>query len=242
MGAATYPDPVGLYQTWVHGGVRFVETDQWALRDEADNGTDFAVGKTMLGLTQRNWLFNTWLNATEPVIIWFCSFPLYSTLIGNGRWGNFRDEISIIDAWLTAHPDIKRKIVCVGGDSHSVVADDGANTMWKLPSLNASPVDWTGTSTGPTSGTWNIVRTTAAYTLLGGYYSVMDFAWDGDVVDFTWTAKAEGGTTVATWSKSFSATPVTNIVQGATQVDKVAVGTTTTWKKPPATPTLVTLP
>lgn len=199
-------DDRGMYSTWSHGGVRFLDTDQWVSRDQAVTNplTDTAVGKTMLGLKQRQWLFDTLLAATEQLIVWFPSFPLYGNYLGNGRWGNYRDEAAIIGAWLDAHPGIKARIVCIGGDSHNVCADSGAHTMWGLPSLNASPIDRDTDIVGAVSGTWDIANTTSGGVgLTKGYYSRVDIAWAGRDVTLNWKAMEEGGAQVASWSRTF---------------------------------------
>jgi len=225
-------DSVGMYSTWAHGGVRFMDTDQWMLRDQAVTAplTDTAAGKTMLGLAQRQWLFDTWLASTEQLIVWFPSFPLYGNLLGNGRWGNFQDEANIINAWLNAHPKIKSRIVCIGGDSHNVAADSGAHTLWNLPSLNASPIDRKGDTGATASGTWDIANTVPDLTK--GYYSRVDIAWAGQNVTLTWKAMQEGGTQVATWSKTFpplNTQPWDSVRLGPDLVSSMYVGNTLIW-------------
>lgn len=193
--------PKALYQSFSHRGVRFVDTDQWTLRDEAltTPSTDSLPGKSMWSKEQREWFFQTLLDSNEPLIIWFTSFPLYSNLIGNGRWGNYLDEVSIIQSFFDDHPEIRARIVAVGGDSHNVCADDGTNGMWGIPSLNASPFSQSG---GLASGTWNITNIDVPDDR--GYYSRLEFNWDdADELAFTWTAVRDDGATTATWSKSF---------------------------------------
>lgn len=195
-----FPHPSATYQTWSHRGVRFIDTDQWTMRDQAVTtpSTDNQVGKSMWGLEQRTWFFQTLLAATEPLIVWFPSFPLYGNLVGNGRWGNYLDEVGIIRAFLDEHPEIRARLVAVGGDSHSVCADDGTNTMWNVPSLNASPFSQAG---GLASGTWNIANIDVDDAR--GYYSRLSFDWTADDVEFTWDAVQDDGAVMATWTKSF---------------------------------------
>lgn len=195
-----FPHPKALYQSWVHGGVRFIDTDQWTLRDEAITtpSTDAQAGKSMWSLEQRTWFFQTLLNATEPLIVWFSSFPLYSNVIGNGRWGNYLDEVSVIGKFFSEHPEIRARMVAVGGDSHSICADDGTNTMWGLPSLNASPFAQSG---GLASGTWNIVNLDVDDAR--GYYSRLAFTWSDDAVTFQWKAMQDNAAQMALWEKDF---------------------------------------
>lgn len=214
MGSETFTDPTGVYRTWTHNGVRFIDTDQWTLRDQADTTpeTNNLPGKTMLGLAQRQWLFDVLASATEPLIVWFASFPLYGNYVTNGRWGNFRDEASIIEGWFDAHPEVREKVVAVGGDSHDIRADDGTNTMWGIPSLNASPLHRHGdaANTSSSSPWWGIFQGPATAsgttgTIDVGVYSLLEFTWNEDKteVTLTWTAKRTGGVEVASWSKAF---------------------------------------
>lgn len=233
MGVETFTDPTGLWRTWTHNGVRFVDTDQWTLRDQADTTpeTNNLAGKTMLGLAQREWLFEVLGTATEPLIVWFTSFPLYGNYVANGRWGNFRDEASIIDGWFEAHPEVHARIVAVGGDSHDIRADDGTNTMWGIPSLNASPLHRHGdlAETSSSSPWWNVFQGPATVsgtpgTIDTGVYGLLSFDWNPErtAVTLTWQAKRTGGVVVATWSKVFGDLPdstsgVTRLVGGVEQ-------------------------
>jgi hypothetical protein len=195
-----FPHPKALYQSWAHRGVRFVDTDQWTMRDEAQTtpDTNNVVGKTMWGVEQRTWFFQTLLASTEPLIVWFTSFPFYSNTVGGGRWGNYRHEMSIIQAFLDEHPEIRARIVAVGGDSHSICADDGTNAMWGVPSLNASPFQQAG---GLASGTWNIANLDVDDGR--GYYSRLSFDWTSSAVEFTWEAVQDDGTVVADWTNAY---------------------------------------
>lgn len=214
MGVETFPGPKGVYRTWTHNGVRFIDTDQWTLRDQADTDpeTNNLAGKTMLGLEQRAWLFNVLESSTEPLIVWFTSFPMYGNFVANGRWGNFRDEASVIESWFGAHESVRDRVVAVGGDSHDIRADDGTNTMWGVPSLNASPINRNGdaASVSGSSPWWNVFQGPAtisgvAGTIDTGVYSLLSFDWNEakTQVTLTWQAKRSGGVVVASWSRTF---------------------------------------
>lgn len=204
-----------------------VKFEDYALSGTAQVGTDWKVGKSMLGDEQRTWFLDTLASATEPLIVWFSSFPLYGDYLGNGRWGNYRREAAIIGDWLEARPEVKAKIVAIGGDSHNVRADDGTNTMWGIPSLNASPLDRDGDQDGEPEGDWNIVNHRASAgtspTVTKGYYSLLDFAWDGETLGFTWTAMQEGGTQIATWSADYTSAG-SFLKIGGQAVDAVYIG------------------
>lgn len=232
-----YLDDIGFYGAWSHNGVRFIQTDQWSQRDQAvtDPSTDSLEGKTMLSNEQRLWLFNEWLTATEPLIVWFSSFPLYAN-VSNGRWGNFRWEVAQINAFLDQHPHLRRKIVAIGGDSHNVIADDGANTLFKIPSLNASPLDRKGDADSTVDalgwqGTWNIAK--LAPDNAAGVYSRLDFVWpEPDRVTLNWEARREGGTRVASWSKTFLTPPAqtfADVYVGSTRASAMYVGDVLVW-------------
>lgn len=226
MGVETFPGAHGIYRTWTHNGVRFIDTDQWTLRDQADTdpSTNELAGKTMLGLEQRNWLFGVLQNAAEPLIVWFTSFPLYGNFVSNGRWGNFRDEASIIESWFGAHEGVRARVVAVGGDSHDIRADDGTNTMWSIPSLNASPINRNGDAANTTGSSpwWNVFQGPATIsgvtgTIDTGVYSLLSFDWNTakTQVTLTWQAKRTGGVVVASWSQTFGEdlTPTTGVTR-----------------------------
>lgn len=226
MGSETFTDPSGLWRTWTHNGVRFIDTDQWTLRDQADTepSTNDLPGKTMLSVAQRNWLFGVLGSATEPLIVWFSSFPLYGNFVTNGRWGNYRDEAAIIEGWFGAHESVRAKVVAVGGDSHDIRADDGTNTMWGIPSLNASPINRNGddANTSGSSPWWNVFQGPATVsgtvgTIDTGVYSLLSFDWNAarTQVTLTWQAKRLGGVVVASWSSTFGedVTPTTGITR-----------------------------
>lgn len=233
MGTDTFTDPSGLWRTWTHNGVRFIDTDQYTKRDEADTTpeTNNLPGKTMWGVEQREWFFDVVKSSAEPLIVWFSSFPLYGNYVTNGRWGNYRDEAAIIDAWFDAYPGTREKIVAVGGDSHDIRADDGTNTMWGIPSLNASPLNRIGdaAATSGSSPWWNVFQGPATMsgtvgTIDIGVYSLLTFTWSEDKteVTLTWEAKRAGGVVIATWSETYGGgagvtAGVTRLVGGAEQ-------------------------
>lgn len=195
-----FVDSRALYQTWVHRGIRFIDTDPWTLRDEADTtpSTNSAPGKSVWGLAQRQWFFQTLLNATEPLIVWFSSWPLYSNLVGNGRWGNYLEEVGIVNNFLNENPDIRARMVAIGGDSHNICADSGANAMWGIPSLNASPFASGG---GLASGTWDIDNIDVPDDR--GVYSRLTFGLDEENIQFGWEAVRDDGTVLSDWTNSY---------------------------------------
>lgn len=199
-GSAQYVSSKALYKTWVHAGVRYIETDRWAERNNQDDAN--SASKYMLSQAQEDWLLNILRTATEPAIVWFSGFPHYSNLVSSGRWGSYPNQRVRIGSAIAALPVAQRnKIVCLGGDSHSICADDGTNAMWNLPSLNASPLNQTG---GLASGTWNIANLDVDDTR--GYYSRLTFTPSGNNLNMKWDAVQDDGAVLATWSKSFPTT------------------------------------
>lgn len=195
VGQQTHPR--AIYRTWAHKGVRFVELDRWSMRDNPDGLADDDPAKRMLGADQEAWLYQTLQASTEDVIILFAGFPLYSNMVREGRWGSYLAEVGRIATWLNAHPAVKQRLIAVGGDSHSICADNGANAMWGIPSLNCSPLHQSG---GLASGIWNIANLDVDDER--GYFSRLSFAWADDTVDVTWEAVQDDGAVMATWSKT----------------------------------------
>jgi len=197
MGTADQRSSKGLERTWVHAGVRYVQPDRWAYRDDQDDAS--TATKTMFGAEQLAWFLDLLSNAPEPVIVWLSGFPLYD--IASGRWGSYPVERNKIRDHIAALPAAQRaKIVAVGGDSHAVHADSGANALFGVPSLNASPLDQSG---GLPSATWDIGNINVPDDR--GYFSRLTFDPAARVnhLRMTWDAVQDDGAVVMTWSKDF---------------------------------------
>lgn len=190
----------GFYKTWTHAGVRYIELDRWSFR--SDPAAADSSSKTMLGAAQKAWFLNLLQTATEPAIVVLAGFPHYSNLIAGGRWGNYPTERVEIGNAITALSSAQRsKIIFLGGDSHSINADDGTNAMWGRPSLNASPLDQAG---GLATGTWNIANIDVPDSR--GYFARLTFTPVGSNLNMTWEAVQDDGVVMATWSTSFPLT------------------------------------
>lgn len=196
--------PAGLrdiYWTWVHKGVRFLTCDRWSSRDNRDDTDNDS--KRMYSAQQENWLYDTLLSAEEDCIVYFTGFPLYSNWLGNSRWGDYRTQGERIWVWLNDHPSIRSKIIGIGSDSHNVAADNGANAMWGIPSLNASPFD---RSTDPPPGTgisgnWNIANIPFDGS---SNYSRVTFNRTESALEVTWEAVNETSGVVASYVRTIS--------------------------------------
>lgn len=200
-GSGEYVDSRGLYRTWIHAGVRYIELDRWTFRD--NEAIANSPSKTMLGTAQRDWLINLLKTASESAIVLFAGFPHYGTSVSvPGRWSSYPDERTIIgDVVASLSLVQKSKIVVISGDSNGVHADDGANTMWGLPNLCASPLNQSG---GLAPGTWNIGNIDVDDTR--GYFSRLAWTYTQatSTLGLVWSAVQDDGTVMLTWSKSFS--------------------------------------
>lgn len=213
--ASEYPLANNLYKTWVHGRVRFFHTDLWSERD--DDALAESSSKRAMSQAQEDLFLADLAAATEPVIIWLAHWPLYATLPG-GRWGSYTTQRDRIKAWLDARPGIRSRMIAIGGDSHSVSSDSGANqnAFGKMPTLNASPFYAAGAAP---SGTWDIVNYDVADNT--GVYSRCTITDNVKTLTFKWEAIDEAGAVVstATWTRKF-VTP--KVIVGGVERDAVA--------------------
>lgn len=221
-------------RTWVQGRVRFIMTDHWTVRDAT----------TFMGAEQKQWFKDTLSAATEPVIVWFCQWTARNN--GNGRWQSFAAETSELEAFIDGIPGLSDRMVLVGGDSHSLQADDGSRsgTGYRfngIPSLNASGFNRTGTEGDGSTG-WSIAnegtRPVGQPEADWGAYSLLDFTDDGSDVTMKWDAVQVGPTgdktTLATFSKTFSppepsSQPWETVFIGSVEVSAVYVGASQVW-------------
>lgn len=239
-GADGWASPDGLGRTWSVGRVRFVQTDMWSERDDPDAGT--ATTPTFLGETQKAWLKSTLEASTEQVIVWLTAWTARNHT--NGRWNSFPDESSDLEAWIDAHPDIKSRMILIGGDSHSLQADDGSRTGTAyrfngIPSLNISGFNRSSDSGDASATEWSIANTSLRQpgdpeSDWGGY-SRLTFTDDGSRIEMLWEGVRvdSAGTpdVMATFSKSFgsSAQPWTAIKVGAEPAVAMYLGDTKVW-------------
>jgi hypothetical protein len=178
-------------RSWTAGRVRFIQTDQWSVRDDPDLVVE---PRTFLGATQKQWWKNTLLAAEEPIIIWFCQWTAQNN--GNGRWNSFNTEVTELEDWLNAHPSIKERLVMVGGDSHQLQADSGTRTRLQgsrfsgVPSLNVS--GFNRSSTGAGGLNWDIaeasLRLSTEAEASWGAYSRLTFNDNGHTIAMLWEA------------------------------------------------------
>jgi len=225
LAGTNWPSTDSVYQTWVVGGIRFIHTDMWGLRDDPDL---VAEPRTMLGATQKQWLKDTLEDATETMIVWFCSFPNHNAQ--NGRWNSFPSEVNELGAWIAARPFIKHRLIMIGGDSHDLRADSGTRTVGRVedgspphnfigvPTLNVSGIDQ-GSDTLWDSGNWDIVQSVTG----AGSGSYSRITWDytagTNTIDFLW--EAVNGTTGATMAqyRRVGSAPKVKVFDGSSFVE-----------------------
>lgn len=237
-GSSGWSTPDTLGRTWVAGRVRYIQTDGWSVRDDGDGDP---APRTFLGSAQKQWFKDTLTAAQEPLIIWFCQWT--ATNHANGRWNSFPEESSELEAFINARPDLKRRMVMIGGDSHSLQADDGSRTSGNyrfsgIPSLNISGFNRSGTANdGQTF--WTIanapLRSSAQPEADWGGYSRVSITDDGMHLRFLWEGirvNAAGVTDrVAFYSRSYGS-PYDRVFFGDIPVSSLNVGDKTLWQEP----------
>lgn len=227
-----------LGRTWTVGRVQYISLDMWSVRDDPDFDPE---PRTFLGATQKQWFKDTLENSTAACIVWLSQWTNRNN--ANGRWNSFPTETSEIEAWINARPNVKRKLIMIGGDSHSLQAGDGnyggqsGYRFIDTPSLNFSGFNRSGDSGDGSTG-WNLINAAVrnpgdpeadwgAYSLVtiqdDGYE--LRFIWKGITVDVSGTRKE-----VAKFERSFGQA-FNKVAIGDTTVDALSVGDKTIWRK-----------
>jgi hypothetical protein len=230
---------------WQVGRVMFIQTDNWTNKDDPDA---VAEPRTFLGAAQKQ-AFKDALQAANDssdvaLVVWWCSWTAMNN--GNGRWASFNSETTELENFIDARPALKKKMVIIGGDSHSLQADSGTRTGTQyrfkgIPSLNISGFNrnsWTGDgSTG-----WDIANGAITVTNTPeqgwGAYSLLTITDNGKELRFRWEAKRvhQTGTTsytedtIAFFERSYG-TDIENAYMGTTQAEFVAMGNTRLWTR-----------
>lgn len=225
-----------LGRSWVAGRVRYIQADMWNVRQDPDFDTGTL---TFLGATQKAWWKSTLEAATEPVIVWFCNWTMMNYT--NGRWNSFPAETTELENWLNARPHIKRRMVMIGGDSHSLQADSGVRvgTSYRfhgIPSLNMSGFNRSGDAGD--SGTYDIanapLRQTGELESIWGGYSRITIQDNGTEVRLKWEAvrvNNSGVSDVMAYFERSYGQPFDNVKSGSTQADAIYIGSTKAWTK-----------
>lgn len=176
-------------RTWVIGRVRFIQTDQWTVRDDGDGDP---APRTFLGTAQKQWFKDTLDAATEEVIVWLCQWTGQNH--ANGRWNSFPEETTELEAFINARPAVKSRMVMIGGDSHSLQVTDGTRTFAQgqrfegIPNYNISGFNRSSDS-GQGGAGWlddRPLRTAAQPEADWGGYSRLTFTDDGTDLTLVW--------------------------------------------------------
>ncbi|QNJ55528.1 hypothetical protein SEA_PHINKY_36 [Microbacterium phage Phinky] len=176
-------------RTWVIGRVRFIQTDQWTVRDDGDGDP---APRTFLGAAQKQWFKDTLEAATEEVIVWLCQWTGQNH--ANGRWNSFPEETAELEAFIEARPTVKSRMVLIGGDSHSLQVTDGSRTLAQgqrfagIPNYNISGFNRTS-ETGQGGAGWLVdqpLRVPPELEADWGGYSRLTFTDDGTVLTMVW--------------------------------------------------------
>lgn len=243
-GASAYPTVGNLGHTWVAGRVRYIQTDMWTLRDDPDLVSE---PRTFLGAAQKQWLKDTLEAATEPLIIWFSQWTNRNN--ANGRWASFPSETLELETFFNARPGLKRRMIMIGGDSHSLQADSGtwnsarrASTSYRfkgIPSLNISGFDRAGGTTGDggLTGEWDIANTGLAFgstaALEWGGYSRVQIDDDGQHIRFRWDGMRvdiNGNKNSMAWFERSFGSPYDQVFVNDVQADAIRVNDITVWE------------
>ncbi len=224
-----------LGRTWVAGRVRYIQLDMWTQRQDPD----FDAGTlTFLGADQKAWWKSTLEAATEPLIIWFCNWT--SQNYTNGRWNSFPAESTELENWLNARPAIKRRMVLIGGDSHSLQADSGTRTgtfrFKGIPSLNISGFNRSGDAGD--GGAYDILdaplRTSSQLESQWGGYSRITITDNGTELRFKWEGvrvNSVGASDVMAYFERSYGQPFDDVKSGSNQADSIYIGNTKVWTK-----------
>lgn len=187
-------------RTWVIGRVRFIQTDNWTNKTDPDAGIVPSDQQTFLGAEQKQWFKETLDSATEPIIIWLAQWTTATT--GSGRWDSYLAEKRELEAFINSRPDVKSRLVMIGGDSHSIQVTDGSRTQGNfvgVPSYNISGFN-KSSATGQGGAGWTYdgpLRSADQSEADWGGYSRLSFTDDGSQIILLWEGVRVGPTGAA---------------------------------------------
>ncbi|URP22252.1 phosphatase [Microbacterium phage Big4] len=231
---------------WRVGRVMFIQTDQWTMKDDPDA---VAEPRTFLGAAQKQAFKNALQLANDSadvaLVVWWSSWTTLNN--GNGRWNSFPAETTELEAFIDARPALKKKMVLIGGDSHSLQVDSGTRSgssfrFKGMPSLNVSGFNRSSTSGGDGNVGWDIANGSlinAGIPEQGwGGYSHLSITDNGKELRFRWEARRVHQLTSTTYEEDTIAffersygTDVQNAYMGGTQAKFVSQGNTRLWSR-----------
>lgn len=191
----TLPSGSLIYHTYVIGRVRFIICD--ARSERSSHGATDNSSKTVLGATQKQWLKDGLLAATEPLIVVATINPWIGT--GGNSWGIYSTERAELAEYLEDN-NLTERVLLLSGDNHFVAADDGTNSQYDTGSSDPGPVVAQFASMdgafSANDGTWS----EGIFKVRRQQYGTLDFADDGTEITVTvkgWALSASPGATEA---------------------------------------------
>jgi len=176
-------------QSFAIGRVRYIMLDVISAK---------IFNQTILGPVQKQWLKDTLLTVTEPVICLMAQDPWITTLEDNGWNGAPNERAELISFFQTN--GLTDRIFMVYGDTHMAAMDDGTHSGG-FPCFLFSSLDSGGTlKGGPYSQGY-------ALDAAGGQYGAIEIADTGTTISVKATAyRFKGGiqTELITYTKLFS--------------------------------------
>lgn len=237
-GTHEWASPDGLGQAWQVGRVLFVSADLWSARDDPDFDPE---PRTFMGSVQKAWFKDLLSKSTATLIIWFSQWTNRNN--ANGRWNSFPTETAELEAWFNDNPTIKRKMIMIGGDSHSPQAGDGdyggvsGYRFLGIPSLNFSGFNRSGDAGDGSTG-WNIIneggRPSGSAEADYGLYSRINITDDGTHLRFQWFGKkvdAAGVVTSRAYFERSYGQDWDKLWVGSTLADRAYLGEQLVWVK-----------
>jgi phosphodiesterase/alkaline phosphatase D-like protein len=195
-------DAAAIYQTFVIGRVRFILLDTRSGRSP-DTNTDNA-SKTRLGATQKQWLKDTLLAASEPLIVLEVGSWIGNSTSFPDGWESFSTERTELFDYFSAN-GLMDRLLLMGGDVHELISDDGTNTNFETGAATDGP-PYVGFA--PLDGDFNDFSATAQnkYQTENQQYGTLDFVDTGTQI--TVTAKGWACPDTSTESQEFSLSKV----------------------------------
>lgn len=141
--------PIGLWQAWTAGRIRFINID---IRntDRSPGAMTDGPSKTMLGAAQLAWFYDQ-LTQPEPlkIIIEDTQWAGPSSTIldeeGQDKWWNYSTERSAIISFLEDNAAQVQNLLWIHGDSHLVGVMTAADNTWGgFPVYCAAPMNNVG--------------------------------------------------------------------------------------------------
>ncbi len=191
------PSPTGgIYQTFSHGRVRFVITDNRSYKTPKSAVDD--ARKTMLGAEQKQWFKDTIAAATEPVVIWVNENPWVSPVSTTADWwGAYSTERAELADFIVASGT---HVAIVSGDMHALAADDGTHSPGGIPVFHAAALSGNSSRKG---GPYTHGPFPATAGVPVEQYGVMRVVDTGATIALQFTGYQVGGVAALSYTHTF---------------------------------------